>query len=89
MTKSRELLLKVGLLGMKDLRKLAPIGDIGYLNAISFYHDYERSGLISALMKAFYEQGFKSELVGYNHRGTDTHYYCKELEMHYHVDSSD
>lgn len=31
MTKSRELLLKVGLLGLQDLRRLAPIGDIGYL----------------------------------------------------------
>jgi hypothetical protein len=37
MTRSRELLLKVGLFGLQDLRRLAPIGDIGYLNAISFY----------------------------------------------------
>jgi glycosyltransferase involved in cell wall biosynthesis len=56
MTRSRELLLKVGLFGLQDLRRLAPIGDIGYLNDISYYHDYERSGLIRDLMKAFYEQ---------------------------------
>ena len=39
MTRSRELLLKVGVFGLQDLRRLAPIGDIGYLNAISYYHD--------------------------------------------------
>lgn len=27
-----ELVRKVGLLGLKDLNKLAPIGDLGYMN---------------------------------------------------------
>ena len=44
MTRSRELLLKVGVFGLQDLRRLAPIGDIGYLNAITFYHVHSRDG---------------------------------------------
>ena len=69
MTRSRELLLKVGVFGLQDLRRLAPIGDIGYLNAITFYHDYERSGLLRDLMKAFYEQQKK---YGWTVEGGDT-----------------
>ena len=93
MTRSRELLLKVGLFGLQDLRRLAPIGDIGYLNAISYYHDYEHSGLLSDLMKAFYEQ---QKLYGWTVEGGDTGWrctdhwaYCSEIGLRWSVDSGD
>ena len=93
MTRSRELLLKVGLFGLQDLRRLAPIGDIGYLNAISFYHDYERSGLIRDLMKAFYEQqkkyGWTVEGGSTGWRCTDHWSYCPEIGLRWSVDSGD
>ena len=93
MTRSRELLLKVGVFGLQDLRRLAPIGDIGYLNAITFYHDYERSGLLRDLMKAFYEQQKK---YGWTVEGGDTGWsctdhwaYCPEIGLRWSVDSGD
>ena len=93
MTRSRELLLKVGLFGLQDLRRLAPIGDIGYLNDISYYHDYERSGLIRDLMKAFYEQqkkyGWTVEDGSTGWRCTDHWAYCPEIGLSWSVDSGD
>ena len=88
-----ELVRKVGLMGLKDLRKLAPIGDIGYLNAICFYRgDYLRSGMIEDIMNAFYEQkdkyGFTVKGVGTNYRCCSESY-CPELGLRWGVDSSD
>lgn len=40
-----DLYRKVCIYGLDDLRKLAPIGDIGYLNGISFYRG--RSSVVS------------------------------------------
>jgi hypothetical protein len=93
MTRSRELLLKVGVFGLQDLRRLAPIGDIGYLNDISFYHDYERSGLKKDLMKAFHEQrekyGWTVEGGETAWRCTDHWAYCPEIGLRWSVDSGD
>lgn len=93
MTRNRELLLKVGLFGIDDLRRLAPIGDLGYLNAIDFYHDYENSGLISDIMKAFHEQreknGWTVEGGNTKWRCTDHWSRCPELGMSWKVDSGD
>ena len=80
MRRSRELLLKVGLFGLQDLRRLAPIGDIGYLNAIT-------------LMKAFYEQqkkyGWTVEGGDTGWRCTDHWAYCPEIGLRWSVDSGD
>ena len=55
-----DLYRKVSLFGLSDLRKLAPIGDIGYLNGISFYRgksfgSFLRSTLIDWIYKAYCE----------------------------------
>lgn len=87
-----ELIRKVGLFGLRDLRKLAPIGDLDYANGWSsslFKKSWVNSKLPIAIMEAAREQGFKFECISYNNRGTDTHYCCQELGLHYHVDSSD
>ena len=91
----KKLVRKIGLFGLSDLRKLAPIGDLGYANGWSpifsddpegwMYGDMEK-----AVMKAFHEQGFKfdkSWSSGY--RGTSHHSVCTELKLSYSVDSSD
>jgi len=92
MTRSRALLLKVGAFGIQDLRRLAPIGDIGYLNAADFYKGwYERSGLINDIMKAFWEQKDK---YGFTIEGRssgwpcDHRSYCPQLGLTWSVDSS-
>ena len=91
--KRMELVRKIGLLGLSDLNKLAPIGDIGYLNAISFYHDFLRSGLIDAIIKAFWEQKEKNNwtVIGGNTkwRCTDHWSECPELGLRWSVDSGD
>jgi len=89
-----ELVRKVGLLGLSDLRKLAPIGDLGYLNDISYYRgDFTRSGLIEAIIHAFYEQknrfGFTEVCRETVWRCTDHEYYCPELGMYWQIDSGD
>jgi hypothetical protein len=92
-----DLVRKVGLFGLKDLNKLAPIGDLDYLNAISYYRgDFLRSGLIEAIMDAFREQ-MKDN--GWTVQGGDTKWtkwrctdhwsYCPELGLRWSVDSSD
>ena len=88
-----ELVRKVGLLGTNDLRKLAPIGDIGYLNSISFFRgDFLRSTLPSSIINAFMEQreryGFTLERGDGPYR-CDHWARCKELGLIWHVDSSD
>ena len=88
-----QLVRKIGLLGLSDLNKLAPIGDIGYLNAISFYHDFLRSGMIDAIIKAFYEQkqnnNWTVEGKSSRWRNTDNSYHCPELGLYWQVDSGD
>ena len=91
----KELVRKIGLLGLSDLHKLAPIGDLGYANGWSptfrddpkgwMYGEMEQS-----IMQAFREQGFKFD-KGYSsgYRGTDHHSLCTELSMSYSVDSGD
>ena len=90
-----ELLRKVGLMGLRDVRLLAPIGDLGYANGwypCSFLPKqgtFMHGGLERAVYDAVREQGYSFKCVSYNHRGTDTVYRCEELGMTYHVDSSD
>lgn len=90
----KDLTRKIGLFGLGDLRKLAPIGDLGYANGWDwnprgekgwFYGEMEK-----AIMKAFHEQGFKFD-KGYStgYRQTDHHYICTELGLSYSVDSGD
>lgn len=91
----KRLVRNIGVFGLKDLRKLAPIGDLGYANGWTplfsddprgwFYGDMEK-----AVMEAFHEQGFKFD-KGYSsgYRGTDHHSVCTELGLSYSVDSGD
>ena len=97
----RALLCKVGVLGLDDLRKLAPIGDIGYLNGIDFHKSYDKDGmrkfcrttLLSWIMRAFDGQrekfGYRVEGYSSGYRGTDHHSYCPELGLRWSVDSGD
>ena len=90
----KDLTRKIGLFGLGDLRKLAPIGDLGYANG--WYWNFEgESGwfygeMEKAIMEAFREQGFKFD-KGYDsgYRRTDHHYICTELGLRYSVDSGD
>ena len=98
-----DLYRKVSVFGLGDLRKLAPIGDIGYLNGIEFYkhwHKDERSfvkfcrtTLLEWVMDAFDEQrkrmGYAVEGHSTGYRGTDHHAYCPELGLRWSVDSGD
>lgn len=90
----KELSRKIGLYGLSDLRKLAPIGDLGYENG--WYWDYRgRKGwfygdMEKAVIQAFREQGFKFDKgwsTGY--RQTDHNSLCTELGLSYSVDSGD
>ena len=89
-----ELTRRIGLFGLSDLRKIAPIGDLGYANG--WYSPFGsgiwmNGGLERAIVKAAHEQGFRTEgrEGGYPNRGTD-HVTCfPEIRLTYHVDSSD
>jgi len=91
----KELVRKIGLFGLGDLRKLAPIGDLGYANGWTpIFHDDGRGWMYGdmekAVMRAFRGQGFKFDKgwsTGY--RQTDHHSICTELGMSYSVDSGD
>ena len=89
-----ELYRKIGLFGLNDLNKIAPIGDLGYLNAIDFYKgDFLMSGMVSAIMKAFWEQKEKNEWTveggDTKWRCTDHWSFCPELNLRWQVDSGD
>jgi len=89
-----QLVRKIGLFGLTDLNKLAPIGDLGYLNAVDFYRgSYPMSGMINDIMKAFYEQKQKNnwtvECRSSRWRNTDNSYHCPELGLYWQVDSGD
>ena len=87
-----ELVRKVGLFGLKDLRKLAQIGDLGYANGwYSPFGDgsFMNGGLERAILHEFHEQGFK---VDYSRDSgwarTDHYSKCTELGLSWSVDSS-
>lgn len=90
----KELTRKIGLFGLGDLRKLAPVGDLGYENG--WYCDYMgRKGwfygdMEKVIMEAFREQDFRLD-KGYSsgYCGTDHHSFCTELSLSFSVDSSD
>lgn len=82
-----ELIRKVGVFGLNDLRKLAPIGDLGFMNG------WEDGDLERDVFHAFMEQrekyGFKVEEHHIGDRGYDNRYTCEELGLKWHVCSSD
>lgn len=90
----KELTRKIGLFGLRDLRKIAPIGDLGYANGWYwnpsgekgwFYGEMEK-----AVLDAFHEHGFKFDISWDScYRRTDHHYSCTELGLSYSVDSGD
>jgi hypothetical protein len=90
-----ELVRKVGILGLKDVKKLAPIGDLGYANGwypLSWLPNsgtFMRGGLERMIYEAVREQGFSFKVISHRETGSDTVYYNEELDMTYHVDSSD
>jgi len=90
----KELVRKIGLFGLSDLRKLAPIGDLGYANGWYWNPSGEKGFMYGemeiAILKAFREQGFRFD-KGYSsgYRGTDHHSICTELGLRYSVDSGD
>lgn len=91
-----DLYRKVSLFGLDDLGKLAPIGNIGYLNGISYYRgssfrSFLRSTLLDWVYKAYCAQ-FK--MRGWTERASQSgrcihDYYCPELGFGYGIDSSD
>ena len=94
----KKLSLKVGLFGLDDLRKIAPIGDLGYENGWypPFWGDTDMwldVELPKAIMRAFHEQrerfGYTVEGCSSGYRGTDHHSHCKELGLRWSVDSGD
>ena len=90
-----ELSRKIGLFGLKDLRKIAPIGDLGYANGWETFDGkgWMHGGMENAIVEAFYEQKekFGFTLKGYSsgYRGTDHHSCCPELGLYWSVDSGD
>ena len=77
------LLDKVGKFGLTDLRKLAPIGDLGYMNG------WEEKGIEWQIYQEFWKQGFKVD-HGYSDHWTGTLHtsHNKELGVTWRVDSS-
>ena len=90
----KKLTRKIGLFGLSDLHKLAPIGDLGYANGW-YWNPYGEEGwfygeMEKAIMDAVHQQGFKFD-KGYDsgYRRTDHHHICTELGLSYSVDSGD
>ena len=90
-----ELVRKIGLFGLGDLRKLAPIGYLGYANGWETYwgKGWMHGGMENAIVSAYYEQrdrfGYKTEGYSTGYRQTDHHTYCPELGLKWSVDSGD
>jgi hypothetical protein len=90
-----ELVRKVGIFGLKDVKKLAPIGDLGYANG--WYQQswlpnsgtFMRGGLERMIYEAACAQGYGFKEISHRETGVDTVYHNEELGMTYHVDSSD
>jgi hypothetical protein len=91
----KELVRKIGLFGLSDLRKLAPIGNLGYANGWETHwgKGWMHGGMEKAIVKAFLEQrdklGLKTEGHSSGYRMTDHHTYCKEIGLSWSVDSGD
>ncbi len=84
------LVRKVGLFGLKDLRKLAPIGNLGTANGwYAPWGDgsFMKGGLERAIIEEFHKQGFEWDYVNHSQRGFHD-YYNKELVLRYDMDSS-
>ena len=79
----QELLNKVERFGLSDLRKLAPIGDLGYMNG------WKDNDIEWEIYREFYKQGFKVD-YGYDDRWTGTlhTHHCTQLGLTWRVDSS-
>ena len=90
----KELLRKVGLLGVGDVKRLAPIGDLGYANGwypCGLFHrqgTFMDGGLERLVYEAACDQGYRFKCIRHNERGTDTVYYCEDLDFTFHQDSS-
>ena len=92
-----ELIRKVGLFGLTDLNKLAPIGDLGYMNGwyppFFWKVTWADTELPRAIYKAYQEQRKYNNWTekGYStgYRQTDHHTYCPELGLRWSVDSGD
>ena len=91
-----ELTKKIGLFGLNDLRKIAPIGSLGYANGwYSPFGDgsWMNGGMERAIVKAYWEQskiyGFTTKGYSSGYRRTDHHTYCPELGLSWDVDSGD
>lgn len=90
-----ELTRKIGLFGLNDLRKIAPIGDLGYANGWETFwgKGWMFGGMEKAIVKAFGEQrdkfGFVTDGYSTGYRQTDHHTICKELGLRWSVDSGD
>lgn len=85
-----ELVRKIGLFGMKDLRKLAPIGNLGTENGwYGPFGDgsFMNGGLEREILKQFHKQGFKWDIENHSNRGFHD-YYNRELCLSYDMDSS-
>jgi len=91
----QELVRKVGLFGLRDVKALAPIGDLGYANGwypcgfFPLQGTFMKGGLERVVFEAAQEQGYTFKCVSHRETGVDTVYYCEELRLTYHVDSSD
>lgn len=92
-----DLLRNVGLFGVQDLRKLAPIGDLGYENGWypPFFGHTDMCldvWLPRIIMRAFNEQykrmGYEVESSSDGWANTDHHSCCKSLSLYWHCDSS-
>ena len=92
--KRKEWCRKVGLYGLKDVSKLAPIGDLDYMNGwypCGFFPEYGtwmKGGIERAIYEAAIAQGYYFECISHRETGSDTCYFCKDLHCYYHVDSS-
>ena len=77
---------KVAEHGLDDLRKLAPIGDLGYSNG--WYPPFgDGKGIEPRILESFHEQGFEFDSQIHTERG-EHYYHCTELGLTYHMDSS-
>ena len=90
-----ELVRKVGVLGLSDVSKLAPIGDLDYANGwypCGFFPEqgtFMKGGIERAVYDAACKQGYTFKCISHRESGVDTVYHCEQLKMTYHVDSSD
>lgn len=93
----KELARKIEQFGLSDLNKLAPIGNLGYMNGWypPFYgvEDKAEAELFKSIYHAYCEQKKDNNWTEQGHstgyRQTDHHTYCPELGLRWSVDSGD